>query len=76
MRGSGTGLGTSALTAFAPGSVFTANTIVGGDCTFYPRTTMCPASWPATLPLASDGKPVGADLARIAALTRDVVVAP
>jgi hypothetical protein len=76
IKGSDTDEGVSTLMLFAPSARFVSNMIVGGTCAWYPATTLCPASLPATLPVASDGKPVGADLARIAALTRDVVVEP
>jgi hypothetical protein len=76
IHGSDAADGTNSLERFAPGGVFTANAVVGGNCAYYPSTTVCPRSWPATLPLAADGKPIGADLSRIATLTRGVVLEP
>jgi uncharacterized protein YjdB len=76
IKGSGGSDGTNSLNTFAPGAYFVTNAIVGGTCSYYPTTTMCPSSWPASLSLAADGKPMGADLNRIATLTRGAVVAP
>jgi hypothetical protein len=76
IHGSDAADGTSSLELFAPDGIFTTNAIVGGNCAYYPSTTVCPSSWPATLPVAADGKPIGADLNRIATLTRGVVLEP
>jgi hypothetical protein len=74
MRGSGTGTGASGFDAFAPGYVFRDNVNAFATCSFYPATTQCPSSWPTTMPLGGDGKSIGADAAKIAAMTNGVVV--
>jgi hypothetical protein len=76
VRGSGTSTGTSAFDAYAPGYTFTSNVNAYATCAWYPASTICPSSWPTSMPLAPDGKAIGADLNRIASLTRGVVVAP
>jgi uncharacterized protein YjdB len=76
MRGSGTGTGATAFDVFAPGYTFNTNMNAYATCSYYPATTVCPSGWPSSMPFASDGKPIGADQARIATLTRGAVVAP
>lgn len=64
VKGSGTADGMGTITTFMPGGLFTNNIIVGGGaCTQYPAGTLC--TIPSPIPLASDGKPVGADLTKI-----------
>jgi hypothetical protein len=74
VRGSGTGTGISALAAFAPGGAFAGNMLVGATCSWYPAGTLCPSSWPATMPLGADGRAVGVDRAAVAAATSGVVI--
>jgi hypothetical protein len=42
--GSGAGIGTQALNAYAPGYLFAANAIIGANCGVYPVGTTCPSS--------------------------------
>jgi hypothetical protein len=76
IKGSGTSDGIGTLDVYAPGAYFVSNAIIGGNCGSYPATTICPSSMLTTFPLAGDGKLIGADLLRIANLTRGAVVAP
>lgn len=75
VKGANASDGTSSLNMWAPGAVFTADAIVGGgSCTQYPAGNICPASIPSAPPLGADGRPMGADLAKIAAITAGVDV--
>ena len=79
--GSGSGGGTKALAAYAPGALFASNIVLGADvypssCTVYPATTLCPATLPAVLPSGWDGQPIGADAAKVSAATAGAVVQP
>lgn len=78
VKGSGTADGSGTLAAYAPGAVFTFNAIFagGGNCSQYPATNVCPLTAPATPGLGADGRPIGADMARIAQMTAGVEVAP
>lgn len=74
VKGAGTGDGTATLNAFTTNGLFQGNVIVGGgSCTQYPAGTLCPAAMPAAPPLAPDGKPAGADMARVNAATARAV---
>ena len=70
------GIGTTALNLFAPGYSFVSNILVGGDCSQYPTTTLCPSAMPGAMPLATDGTPIGADMARVNSATARAVVGP
>jgi hypothetical protein len=74
IKGGGTNEGSQSLAAFAPGYTFKNNVLVAATCAWYPATTICPATWPATMPLAPDSLAIGADRARVAAATLGVVV--
>jgi hypothetical protein len=76
VHGSGTGTGVSALNTYAPGSLFAYDMIVGGDCASYPATTQCPSNIPSSPGLGYDGRPIGADVAKVNAATAGVIVAP
>ncbi|MBW8770388.1 MAG: Ig-like domain-containing protein [Gemmatimonadetes bacterium] len=76
VKGSGTGIGTSTLTQYAPGSVFAYDIVVGADCKLYPSTTMCPSTAPASPSTGYDGRAVGPDMSKVSAKTSAVVVGP
>jgi hypothetical protein len=76
VKGSGTGTGTSTLNTYAPNGVFAYDVIVGGDCSTYPATTMCPGGIPTSPGLGYDARPIGADLAKVNAATSSVIIAP
>jgi uncharacterized protein YjdB len=76
VKGSGTGMGNSTLTAYAPSSVFAYDVIVGGDCSLYPTTTMCPSTAPASPSNGYDGRAIGPDMSKVSSKTASTVVAP
>jgi uncharacterized protein YjdB len=76
VKGSGTGTGTSTLNTYAPNGVFAYDVIVGGDCSTYPATTMCPGSIPSSPGMGYDARTIGADLTKVDAATASVIVAP
>jgi hypothetical protein len=64
VKGSGTSDGSTTLSRWMPDGLFQGNVIVGApDCSLYPATNVCKVTSP--LPLAPDGKPVGADTAKV-----------
>lgn len=63
VKGSGTAQGTPTIVKWMPGGLFLNNIIPGADCSLYPATTSCTLASP--LPLAPDGKPIGADRSKI-----------
>ena len=58
------------------GGVFSYDVIPGTDCAYYPATTSCPSSIPASPGLGYDSRTIGADMAKINAATSGVIVAP
>jgi uncharacterized protein YjdB len=76
VKGSGTAGGTSTLNYYAPGGVFSYDVIPGTDCAYYPATTSCPSSIPASPGLGYDARTIGADMTKINAATSGVIVAP
>jgi uncharacterized protein YjdB len=76
VKGSGTGTGTSTLNTYAPNGVFAYDVLVGGDCSTYPATTMCPGTIPGSPGLGYDARTIGADLAKVNAATTGVIIAP
>ena len=76
VKGTGAGIGTSTLNVYAPGGVFAYDALVGGDCSLYPSTTLCPGSTPSAPGLGYDARTIGADVAKVNAMTSGVVVAP
>ena len=68
--------GMSTLNAYIPGGVFSYDAIVGGDCSLYPSTTLCPSSMPSAPGLGYDARTIGADVAKVNAMTSGVIVAP
>jgi outer membrane biosynthesis protein TonB len=69
VKGSGSSDGLPTIARWMPGGLFQWNAIVGApDCSLYPATTLCKLSSP--LPLAPDGKALGADTSKVNAATR------
>jgi hypothetical protein len=69
VKGSGSSDGTPTISRWMPGGLFQWNAIVNApDCSLYPATNLCKLSSP--LPLVPDGKPLGADSAKVNAATR------
>jgi uncharacterized protein YjdB len=69
------GSGKTALANFAPGSLFSYNVIVNGDCGNLPATTSCPSSMPTTFTTGYDGRTIGADVSKVNTATQNAVVA-
>jgi hypothetical protein len=64
VKGSGSSDGNPTIARWMPGGIFQWNAIVGApDCSLYPATNVC--AKPSPLPVAPDGKPIGADLSKI-----------
>jgi outer membrane biosynthesis protein TonB len=75
VKGSSMGIGTPSLAFYMPApSVFANNAIVGGSCSLYPATTLC--ALPQALPLGYDSRAIGADTAKVNAMTKNAVIAP
>lgn len=64
VKGTDAATGTGTITRFMPGGLFLTNVVYPTDCAYYPATTVCALTTP--LPLAWDGRPVGADLSKVA----------
>ena len=56
--------------------MFAYDVLVGGDCTTYPATTMCPGTIPGSPGLGYDARTIGADLAKVNAAPTGVIIAP
>ena len=76
VKGSGTGIGNTTLSAYAPGSVFAYDVIVGGDCKLYPTTTTCPSTAPTSPANGYDGRAIGPDMSKVSSKTAATIVAP
>jgi len=76
VKGSGQGTGMTTLNTFMPNGVFAYDVIVGGDCSSYPATTMCPSTIPTSPGPGYDARTIGADMSKINAATNGVIVAP
>jgi hypothetical protein len=76
VKGSGTAAGTSTLNYYTPGGVFAYDAIPGADCAYYPATTSCPSSIPASPGLGYDARTIGADMSKVNGATSGVIVSP
>ena len=76
VHGTGTGIGLSSINNYMPGGVFSYDVLIGGDCSLYPATTMCPTSLPNPLSLGYDGRTIGADLSKVNSATSSTIVSP
>jgi uncharacterized protein YjdB len=76
VQGTGQPVGTASINYYMPGGVFAYDQLVGGNCSVYPATTTCPSTIPASQPAGYDGRAIGADLAKVNAMTSGVSVAP
>src|SRR5688572_8531196 len=76
VKGSGSATGTASLNVYAPGGVFSYDAMVGGDCAYYPSTTLCPGSIPTSPGPGYDGRTIGADRTKVAAATSRTIVNP
>ena len=76
VKGSGTATGTGTLNVYAPGGVFSYDAMVGGDCTYYPATTLCPSTAPTSPGPGYDGRSIGADRTKVTAATSKAIVNP
>jgi hypothetical protein len=76
VKGTGTGIGSSTLSTYAPGGVFAYDVIPGADCSLYPYTTMCPSAAPASLTGGYDGRTIGPNTSQLSSSTNAVIVGP
>ena len=76
VQGTGQPVGTASIDYYMPGGVFAYDQLVGGNCSVYPVTTTCPSTIPSAQPAGYDGRAIGADLAKVNAMTSGVSVAP
>ena len=76
VKGSGTASGTSTLNYYMPGGVFSYDAIPGADCAYYPSTTSCPSSIPASPGLGYDARTIGADISKVNGATSGAIVSP
>ena len=76
VKGSGSATGTASLNVYAPGGVFSYDAMVGGNCAYYPSTTLCPSTVPTSPGPGYDGRAIGADRTKVTAATAKTIVNP